>query len=168
MVPAAIVRLDSMPINSNGKLDRKALPVPKSNVFARQVYEAPQGETEIAMAMVWEDLLHLDRVGRNDNFFALGGNSLLAVQVIERLRRTGLSLAVSALFKAPTLSALVTSLEVHKAFETPPNLITPDTTTITPDILPLISLSQTDIDSIIQLVPGGVSNIQDIYALSPL
>ncbi|KAK3817438.1 MAG: Non-ribosomal peptide synthetase module [Benniella sp.] len=168
MVPAAIVRLDSMPLNSNGKLDRKALPVPNSGAFARQIYEAPQGSTETAVARIWAELLHLDRVSRNDNFFALGGHSLLAVQMIERLRRIGHSLAVSTLFKTPTISALVQSLDVHETSEAPTNLIMPHTTTITPEMLPLITLSQEDIDHIVRSVPGGVSNIQDIYALSPL
>ena len=168
MIPAAMVRLDALPINFNGKLDRKALPAPDSDAFARRVYEVPEGETETAVARIWEELLHLDGVSRNDNFFALGGHSLLAVQMIERLRRMGLTLAVSALFKTPTLSALVQSLDAHKAIEAPSNLITPHTTTITPEMLPLITLPQADIDHIISLAPGGVSNIQDIYALSPL
>jgi len=168
MVPAAIVRLDSLPINSNGKLDRKALPEPDSGSFARHVYEEPQGNVETAIAHIWSDLLHLDRVSRNDNFFALGGHSLLAVQMIERLRRTGFSLAVSALFKAPTLSAMVQLLDLHKSCDAPSNVITPHTTTITPDMLPLITLSQSDIDQIVKRVPGGVANIQDIYSLSPL
>ncbi|KAK3807086.1 MAG: hypothetical protein J3Q66DRAFT_392743 [Benniella sp.] len=168
MVPAAIVRLDSLPLNSNGKLDRKALPVPDDDSFARQIYKTPQGDTEISVAKIWEELLQLERVSRNDNFFALGGHSLLAVKMIERLRRIGLTLAVSALFKTPTLSALVQSLDVHHVCEAPTNLITPQTTTITPEILPLINLSQTDIDHIVKCVPGGIANIQDIYALSPL
>ncbi|KAF9345325.1 hypothetical protein BGX34_004855, partial [Mortierella sp. NVP85] len=168
MVPAAIVRLDSLPLNSNGKLDRKALPAPDSDAFAREMYEEPQGETEAAVARIWAELLHLDRVSRNDNFFALGGHSLLAVQMIERLRRIGLTLAVSALFKTPTLSALVQLLGVHMSCDAPTNLITPDATTITPEMLPLISLTQEDIDHIVKRVPGGVANIQDIYSLSPL
>ncbi|KAK3807010.1 MAG: Non-ribosomal peptide synthetase module [Benniella sp.] len=168
MVPAAIVRLDSLPINSNGKLDRKALPAPDSDAFAHQVYEEPHGETETAVARIWADLLHLDRVGRSDNFFALGGHSLLAVQMIERLRRAGHTLAVSALFKTPTLSELVQSLGAHKDCDAPTNLIMPGTTNITPEMLPLITLSQEDIDHIVKCVPGGVSNIQDIYSLSPL
>ncbi|KAK3806262.1 MAG: Non-ribosomal peptide synthetase module [Benniella sp.] len=168
MVPAAIVRLDSLPINSNGKLDRKALPAPDSDAFAREIYEKPRGEVETVVAQIWAEVLKLDRVSRNDNFFALGGHSLLAVQMIERLRRTGLTISVSGLFKTPTLSTLVQSLDVHRACDAPKNLITPHITTITPEMLPLITLSQTDIDRIINLVPGGVANVQDIYALSPL
>jgi len=168
MVPAAVVRLDSLPLNSNGKLDRKALPAPDSDSFAREVYEEPQGEIEATVAKIWADLLRLDRVSRNDNFFALGGHSLLAVQMIERLRRIDLSLTIRALFETPTLSALVQSLDIHTSCDAPANLIMPHTTAITPAMLPLISLSQTDIDHIVKCVPGGVSNIQDIYALSSL
>ncbi|KAF9346730.1 hypothetical protein BGX34_003688, partial [Mortierella sp. NVP85] len=168
MVPAAIVRLDSLPLNSNGKLDRKALPVPDTDAFAHQDYEEPRGEIETAVANIWADLLRLDRVSRNDNFFALGGHSLLAVQMIERLRRIDLSLTIRALFKTPTLSAMVQSLDIHTSCDAPTNLIMPHTKVITPEMLPLISLSQTDINHIVKCVPGGVSNIQDIYALSPL
>ncbi|KAF9998174.1 hypothetical protein BGZ80_006847, partial [Entomortierella chlamydospora] len=168
MIPAAYVRLDMLPLTSNGKLDRRALPAPDGNVFARETYEAPQGEAETALAQIWTELLHLERVSRHDNFFALGGHSLLAMQMIERLRRIGYSVSVRALFDTPTLYVLAQSLQTQHADLTPANLITSDITTITPDLLPLIDLTQLEIDHIIEQVPGGVANIQDIYALSPL
>src|SRR5262249_23245642 len=84
MLPAAIVRLDSVPLTSKAKLDRKALPAPDSSAFAPEEYIAPQGEIETEVAQIWTDLLGLDRVGRNDSFFALGGHSLLAGQMIDR------------------------------------------------------------------------------------
>ncbi|KAF9981153.1 hypothetical protein BGZ65_004258, partial [Modicella reniformis] len=168
MVPAAIVRLDALPLTSNGKLDRKALPAPDNASFARKEYEEPRGEIETRIASIWAELLHLDQVSRNDNFFALGGHSLLAVQLMERLRRIGFSLPVSSIFKSPTLSVLVKSLGQLHEQEVPPNLITPDTSVITPDMLPLISLTPPEIDLIVKHVPGGVANVQDIYSLSPL
>ncbi|KAF9994856.1 hypothetical protein BGZ65_009508, partial [Modicella reniformis] len=168
MVPSAIVRLDALPLTSNGKLDRKALPAPDSAAFARQEYEEPQGEIETTIAHIWAELLHLDRVSRNDNFFALGGHSLLAVQVIERLRRVGLAFPIRALFKTPTLSVLARSLGQLHEQEVSHNLITQDTAVITPDMLPLINLTQLDIELVVGNVPGGVSNVQDIYSLSPL
>ncbi|KAG0206478.1 hypothetical protein BGX31_002765, partial [Mortierella sp. GBA43] len=168
MVPAAIVRLDSLPLTSNGKIDRKALPAPDIDAFVRQTYEEPRGKTEVAVARIWEELLNIERVGRNDNFFALGGHSLLAIRLIERLHKIGRTLTIRTLFKTPTLSALVRSLGSHQDCEVPSNLITPHTTIITPEMLPLINLSQSDIDLITERVPGGVSNIQDIYALSSL
>ncbi|ORX95053.1 acetyl-CoA synthetase-like protein, partial [Basidiobolus meristosporus CBS 931.73] len=109
MVPAAFVRLDSLPLNSNGKLDRKALPAPDNEAFAHHFHEEPHGEVETTMARIWSELLHLDVVSRHDNFFSLGGHSLLAVQLIERLRCVGLTLTIRHLFSTPTLSALARS-----------------------------------------------------------
>ncbi|KAF9199106.1 hypothetical protein BGZ49_010819, partial [Haplosporangium sp. Z 27] len=169
MVPVAYVRMDTLPLNSNGKLDRRALPEPDMDSFVSQGYEAPQGEIESTLANIWSDILKVERVGRHDNFFMLGGHSLLAVQMIERLRRIGLSLSVRALFDTPTLSVLAQSLNKSQGItEAPKNLITLETTKITPELLPLIDLTQDDIDEIVNKVEGGVSNIQDIYALSPL
>ncbi|ORX93280.1 amino acid adenylation enzyme/thioester reductase family protein, partial [Basidiobolus meristosporus CBS 931.73] len=173
MTPTAYVRMDRLPLTANGKLDRRALPEPDRDSLVSQTYEAPVGETETALARIWEELLNIKQVGRHDNFFMLGGHSLLAVQLIERLRRIGLGLSVRALFDTPTLSVIAQSLNrdrvaVAASAVAPPNLITPDTTEITPEMLPLIDLTQDDIDHIVNQVEGGVSNIQDIYALAPL
>ncbi|UUM20748.1 non-ribosomal peptide synthetase [Mycoavidus sp. SF9855] len=168
MVPAAFVRLDALPLTSNGKLDRRALPTPDGEAFARQAYEAPQGEIETALANIWSKLLKIERISRHDSFFALGGHSLLAVQMIESLRRLGLTVSVRALFDKPILKALAQSLDQHQEVIIPPNLITTNTIALTPAMLPLIDFSQAEIDQIIEQTPGGVANIQDIYALSPL
>ncbi|MCG1019693.1 non-ribosomal peptide synthetase, partial [Mycetohabitans sp. B4] len=168
MVPSAFVRLDAFPLTPNGKLDRRALPAPDAAALAHQAYEAPQGELEATLAAIWSELLGVEHVGRHDSFFALGGHSLLAVQLIERLRRRGLSVSVRLLFEAPTLSALAQTLGQRRDVAVPANAITPDTTAITPSMLPLIELTQADIDKVVEQVSGGVANIQDIYALSPL
>ncbi|KAF9086686.1 hypothetical protein BGX27_003140, partial [Mortierella sp. AM989] len=169
MVPAAFVRLDALPLTPTGKVDRRALPEPERDAFASQDYEAPEGDTETILAAIWADLLKIERVGRHDNFFMLGGHSLLAVQMIECLRRVGLKLSVRALFDTPTLSALSQSLNQHYVETTvPANRITSDIAVLTPDFLPLIDLTQDDIDTIVKQIDGGISNIQDIYALSPL
>ncbi|AXG46341.1 non-ribosomal peptide synthetase [Photorhabdus laumondii subsp. laumondii] len=168
MVPAAVVRLDRFPLTPNGKLDRRALPVPGEDAFARQRYAAPQGATETALAAVWRELLGIEKISRHDNFFALGGHSLLAVRVIEHLRQQGLTLAVRDLFQTPVLANLAQKLAQYAAVPVPANVITPDTCTLTPAMLPLINLTPADIDRIVGQVPGGLSNLQDIYALSPL
>ncbi|WP_047678110.1 non-ribosomal peptide synthetase, partial [Xenorhabdus sp. NBAII XenSa04] len=168
MVPAAFVRLDSIPQTPNGKLDRRALPAPEEDAFARQAYEAPQGAMEITLAAIWEELLGIEQVSRHDSFFALGGHSLLAVRMIERLRQQGLTLTARDLFRLPVLSDLVQTLGRHQTIEVPPNVITAETQQLTPAMLPLADLTQADIDHIVGQVPGGVANIQDIYALSPL
>ena len=79
-----------LPLTPNGKLDREALPAPDLEAYGSRQYEAPQGEMEEILAGIWQELLQVERVGRQDNFFELGGHSLLIVQMIERLRRVGL------------------------------------------------------------------------------
>ncbi|WP_246432636.1 condensation domain-containing protein, partial [Xenorhabdus indica] len=90
------------------------------------------------------------------------------VRMIERLRQQGLALTARELFRSPVLSELAQTVGQHQTIEIPPNVITPDTQQLTPAMLPLVDLTQVDIDHIVGQVPGGVANIQDIYALSPL
>ncbi len=85
MVPAAYVRLESFPLMPNGKLDRRALPVPQGDAYAVRRYVPPLGDLEIALAAIWAEMLKLERVGRHDDFFALGGQSLLALRVLFRV-----------------------------------------------------------------------------------
>ncbi|MCA1370153.1 amino acid adenylation domain-containing protein, partial [Bradyrhizobium sp. BRP14] len=168
MVPSAFVRLDVLPLTANGKLDRKALPAPADDAYARRSYEAPRGEIETALAGIWAELLGLERVGRHDHFFELGGHSLLAVQLMERLRRLSLGVEVRTLFARPVLCDLAASLGSHREVAVPANLIDERTSAITPAMLPLVELSQEEIDRVMATVPGGIANIQDIYGLSPL
>ena len=107
MVPAAFMTLEALPLTANGKLNRQALPAPDQAALARAAYQAPQGAHELAIAAIWQELLNLDAVGRDDHFFELGGHSLMAVRVVARLRQQlGLELAVGDLFAHPTLGAL--------------------------------------------------------------
>ena len=107
MVPAAYVRVKALPLAHNGKLDRKALPVPDVDGYGICKYEAPQGETESRLAQMWAEVLKVERVGRKDNFFNLGGHSLLAVRVASRLRQAfSIDLPVRDLFNYPLLSSL--------------------------------------------------------------
>ncbi|MEM5373157.1 amino acid adenylation domain-containing protein, partial [Paraburkholderia azotifigens] len=168
MVPSAFVRLSALPLTVNGKLDRQALPAPDDEAYAHRAYAPPQGEMETALAQIWAELLGLERVGRHDHFFELGGHSLLAVQLMERLRQRSLGVEVRTLFARPVLADLAASLGRHQEVAVPANLITAHSTAITPGMLPLIGLSQAEIDRVVATVPGGLGNIQDIYALSPL
>ena len=167
MVPAAFVSLDALPLTPNGKVDRKALPAPEDDAFARPRFEPPRGVEQV-VADVWAELLGVDRIGRNDHFFELGGHSLLAVRMLERLQRHGLKTDARPLFAKPVLADFAASLDGGREDDVPVNRITHQTTAITPELLPLIALTQSDIDSIVAGVPGGVANIQDIYGLSPL
>ncbi|HWK88357.1 MAG TPA: phosphopantetheine-binding protein, partial [Longimicrobium sp.] len=100
MVPAAYLRLDALPRTPNGKLDRKALPSPEGDAYARRAYEAPVGETEELLAQLWSEVLGVERVSRWDDFFELGGHSLLAVQVISLLE---MEIDLGELFTRPVL-----------------------------------------------------------------
>ena len=119
MVPAAYVRLESLPLTANGKLDRKALPAPDRDAYAMSGYEGPVGETETTVAAIWGELLQLERVGRQDNFFQLGGHSLLATQVIARIRNVlQVEIPLQALFESQTLASLAAVIEKTRTGET--------------------------------------------------
>jgi amino acid adenylation domain-containing protein len=108
MIPSAFVILPSLPLNPSGKVDRKALPAPERmrSSLATQ-YEAPRTEVEAMIAELWKDVLRLEKVGVHDNFFDLGGHSLLLVQVQARLERhLKRKLAVVDLFQYPSIETL--------------------------------------------------------------
>ncbi|NHB98846.1 condensation domain-containing protein, partial [Photorhabdus stackebrandtii] len=172
MLPSAFVMLAAFPLTPNGKLDRKALPAPDQSAIVSRGYAPAQGEVETGLAQIWQDLLGLARVGRHDHFFELGGHSLLVVSVIERLRQRGWELDVRTVFTAPILADLARAIQVSPgdvpAFVVPPNRIPDGSTALTPEMLPLVTLSQAEIDTIVNRVPGGVTNVQDIYPLAPL
>jgi amino acid adenylation domain-containing protein len=169
MAPAAYVMLESLPLTSNGKLDRRALPAPGINAYVAREYLAPVGEIETALARIWSELLQVERVGRHDNFFALGGHSLLIVILIERMRSEGLHADVRSFFASPTLAELAAAVSSKsRLVEVPPNLIPAGCQAITPEMLPLARLSVTEIERIVSKTPGGAANVQDIYPLAPL
>ncbi|HEY0735253.1 MAG TPA: amino acid adenylation domain-containing protein, partial [Herpetosiphonaceae bacterium] len=113
MIPAVFVQLDALPLNPNGKLDRKALPAPESVPVERdESFVAPRTPIEEAIAGIWAALLKQERVGINDTFFALGGHSLLATQIMSRVRSTlQVDLPLSALFDVPTVAGLAARVE---------------------------------------------------------
>ncbi|MGD7201481.1 amino acid adenylation domain-containing protein, partial [Ralstonia pseudosolanacearum] len=111
MVPAAYVRLERLPLTPNGKLDRKELPAPEGQAYASTAYEAPQGEVEVALAGIWQTLLGVERVGRHDDFFTLGGHSLQAVRLVAQVRtQLGAELGLTELFAQPSLSAVAQAI----------------------------------------------------------
>ena len=168
MVPSAFVLMAALPLTPNGKLDRRALPVPEKAAYATSEYEIPKGDMEQTVASLWEELLHVDRVGRRDNFFRLGGHSLLLVRLMERLRRIGLSTEVRTAFESPTLADFAHAVtRASGDANVPPNLIPRDCVSITPQMLPLVNLNAQHIEHIASRV-GGARNIQDIYPLAPL
>ncbi|UUC47540.1 non-ribosomal peptide synthase/polyketide synthase [Pseudomonas citronellolis] len=110
MVPAQWVFLAELPLTPNGKVDRKALPQPEA-VLAQAAFSAPLGELEETLAAIWSELLGVQRIGREDHFFDLGGHSLLVAQVVSRVRRRlGVQAPLRLLFEQPTLAGFAAAL----------------------------------------------------------
>ncbi len=112
MVPAAIIALDAMPLTPNGKIDRRALQRVKGDAIGRNGPREPPGsKIELEIAAIWEEVLRVDRVGVNDNFFDVGGHSLLVVQVRDRIQSLlQRELPVTTLFQFPTIATLAQHL----------------------------------------------------------
>jgi hypothetical protein len=113
MVPAAYVKLDTIPVTSNGKQDRKALPAPDGEAYLSRPYAAPEGEIETALARIWAEVLGVEQVGRHDNFFELGGHSLLAVRVLEHMRRSNLQTDIRTMFTTPVLADVAANTQEY-------------------------------------------------------
>jgi len=126
MIPAAFVQMEKLPLSPNGKVDRRALPVPAQCCFpVTQEYVAPRNEIEKQISEIWSQVLGLEEVGIYDNFFELGGHSLLATQAISRLRNLlKVELSISSFFESPTIETLAkrveSNLEQKQIIELPP------------------------------------------------
>jgi amino acid adenylation domain-containing protein/non-ribosomal peptide synthase protein (TIGR01720 family)/FkbM family methyltransferase len=107
MVPAAFVLLPALPLTTNGKLDRAALPAPEqSRPGSEQTFVAPRTPTEERLSRIWAEILRLERVGIHDNFFELGGDSILCIQVVARANQAGMHLIPRQLFAHQTIAEL--------------------------------------------------------------
>ena len=106
MVPSALVILDTLPLTPNGKVDRKALPAPDGEIERTQEYVAPQTQIEQTLTTIWQELLLRERVSIHDNFFEIGGDSILSIQVVSRAKTAGIQIAPKQLFQHQTIAAL--------------------------------------------------------------
>jgi len=127
MIPSAFVQLNVLPLNSSGKIDRKALPEPEGKrPELKKSYVAPRDIWEIELAQIWEDILNIQPIGVKDNFFELGGHSLLAVRMISQIQeKIGKNISLAALFQEPTIEQLAMLIRSE------------DTTKSTPVLMPL-------------------------------
>ncbi len=114
MVPAQWLALERMPLSPNGKLDRKALPAPEVSV-AQAGYSAPRNAVERTLAEIWQDLLGVERVGLDDNFFSLGGDSIVSIQLVSRARQAGLQLSPRDLFQHQNIRSLALAAKAGAA-----------------------------------------------------
>ncbi|WP_460317763.1 non-ribosomal peptide synthase/polyketide synthase [Pseudomonas ogarae] len=157
MVPAAFVCLDKLPLNNNGKVDRKALAARELDWQAdTQQSIAPRNALETTVASIWAEVLGRDTVGVEDNFFTLGGHSLLATQIVARLRtQFKLDLPLRVLFEQPTVALLAVAIAARQAEAAAPqaSAISVPKAQPRPTLLPL-SFSQQRLWFIEQLTPG--------------
>ena len=126
MVPSAIVALDALPLNANGKIDRSALPAPNRDQTAATLdHQKPRDSLEIQLAKIWEKTLGVGSVGIRDNFFDLGGHSLLAIQMLSQIKKyLCKEIAVADLFKHPTIEQLANILR-SEGWKSPFSLLIP-------------------------------------------
>ncbi|MDR7123077.1 non-ribosomal peptide synthetase [Rheinheimera soli] len=172
MLPAAFVGIKQIPLTPNGKVDRRKLTALEVHFESSQSYVAPSSDIEESLVAVWADVLDIaaHKIGVNDNFFELGGHSLLVMQLLPKMRQMGMNLTARQIFLTPTIKALARAVfsEHLSEFSAPDNLIPPDCQHITTNMLPLVNLDEKELALIIEQVPNGPSNIQDIYPLGPL
>ncbi|WP_415835597.1 condensation domain-containing protein, partial [Corallococcus soli] len=156
MVPSAFVVLEALPLNANGKVDRKALPKPEAGAERTQKYVAPRTKTEEALTNLWAQVLGVKQVGIQDSFFELGGHSLLATQAVSRIRTAfNVELPLRALFEAPTVEELALKVETARSAGlalTAPRLEAQPRTGREP-----LSFAQQRLWLLDQLQPGGAS-----------
>ena len=116
MIPTEFVFLDTLPLTSNGKLDRRALPTPdRTRIHHKTTYSAPKTEVEAALTSIWQEVLDRTQVGVDDDFFDLGGHSLLATQAISRMRsRFNVEMPLQSLFQHTTIRQLARQIETAR------------------------------------------------------
>ncbi|HJP90455.1 MAG TPA: amino acid adenylation domain-containing protein, partial [Pyrinomonadaceae bacterium] len=114
MVPAVFVQLQKFPLTASGKIDRQALPVPdQSRPMLDEEFVAPRNEIEETIAQIWREVLNVERIGVHDNFFDVGGNSLVAMQILANVRNScDVHLPLHSLFETPTIAGLAQHIEL--------------------------------------------------------
>jgi amino acid adenylation domain-containing protein/thioester reductase-like protein/non-ribosomal peptide synthase protein (TIGR01720 family) len=110
MQPSHIIILENLPLTLTGKIDKKALPKPQERKIDDN-YEAPQGELEQQLAEIWQELLNVENIGRNDNFFSLGGDSIISIQMVSRARKMGIIIDVKQVFDIRTIAGLIRNIK---------------------------------------------------------
>lgn len=114
MVPAVFSLIDDWSLTANGKIDKELLPEPDMSVLQAQ-YVAPRNQTERLLCEVWQSTLSIDKIGVEDNFFSIGGDSILSIQIISKLKALGYDVSVKKLFESQTISELAVRLQVYSA-----------------------------------------------------
>ncbi|MBU3890346.1 non-ribosomal peptide synthetase [Methylosinus sp. KRF6] len=161
MIPAAFVSLDALPVTSNGKVDRKRLPAPMEGPASERAYRAPRGDIEERLAGIYADLLGVDRVGIDDNFFSLGGDSILSIQAASRAYAAGLAVSPSQIFRHQSIAELARAITPHDGRSDGER---PSDFGVAGKRFPLSTLGRRELDGL----GAALSEIEDVYPLTPL
>jgi len=107
MIPNQFVVVDELPLTANGKVDKKALPLPQYSDFSDCNYIPPRNDLEIILCEIWQEVLNVDRVGIKDNFFSLGGDSILSIQVVSKANKKNINIGTRDIFESQTIEQLI-------------------------------------------------------------
>ncbi len=155
MVPAVFVYLDAIPLTANGKIDRRILPAPEAEMMEQNEYIAPSTEFEERIASIWEEVLHVERVSVKDNFFDLGGHSLMVTQVVSRVNKEfGVKMPLRMLFEAPTVTDLALRAEALLHENVAPSAAEAPIEAVARETKIPLSFSQQRLWVLEQLIPG--------------
>ncbi|WGV25115.1 non-ribosomal peptide synthetase [Halotia branconii] len=124
MIPASFTFLEALPITPNGKVDRRALPVPQLELDESTALVAPRTHTEEVLAKIWQEVLLLKKVGIYDNFFELGGDSIIGIQIVARANQAGLKLTPKQIFQHQTIAELATVAGTINSVQSEQGLVT--------------------------------------------
>ena len=152
MVPALFVFLDQFPLTPNGKVDRRALPAPETTATAE--WREPATEAEKALARIWQEVLRVPKVGAEDHFFQLGGDSILAIQVVTRAREAGLDVRPKDLFLKSRLSTLAAGLQIVEGLDVSTRA-QPASIEMKQGIEVIGDMSDLDLDDLLDTFGGG-------------
>jgi amino acid adenylation domain-containing protein/non-ribosomal peptide synthase protein (TIGR01720 family) len=111
MVPKLYMQLEEFPLTPNGKVDRKSLPELDESAYTKEKYAAPTNDVEATLAQIWQKLLGIEQVGIHDNFFNLGGDSIITIQLVSRAKREGYTLSPKDVFEQQTIQNLANLLQ---------------------------------------------------------
>ncbi|BDC94491.1 amino acid adenylation domain-containing protein [Treponema bryantii] len=114
MIPGRFIEVEEIPLTKNGKVDKRKLKEKGGKEVRSSEYEAPEGETEEKLAEIWKEVLGVEKVGRNDSFFEIGGDSIKAIQVVSRLNNEGLGLEIKDIFEQKTIKAIAECVQIAK------------------------------------------------------
>ncbi|MNO39694.1 Linear gramicidin synthase subunit B [compost metagenome] len=157
MVPAAWVEVEAMPLTPSGKTDRRQLPLPQeSRPELETGYVPPSNEAERKLAGIWQEVLGVDRVGINDNFFTLGGDSIRSISVLSKASTAGIFFTLQQLFEFPTISALLNQIDANTAQITEERSVEPFALLAPADAVKLKSLGVEDAYPLTALQAGLV------------